>query len=71
MANSSTFEPTYTVSNFCLVEDLSKAKLYEFWKAGKGPRFYKVGKSRRITHAARVEWHRRLEAEAMTDSEVA
>jgi hypothetical protein len=66
MADSSTFEPTYTVNNFCMVEDISKAKLYEFWKAGKGPRFYKVGKSRRITYAARIEWHRQLEAEAAT-----
>jgi hypothetical protein len=57
-------DPSYTVNEFCTQERISRSKLYEDWKAGKGPRFYWNGKHRRITHEARVEWQRGREAEA-------
>ena len=34
---------------------------------GKGPRFYMVGTVRRISHEARIEWQRQMEA-AVKDS---
>ena len=42
-------EPSYTVSEFCVAERVSRVALYEFWKQGKGPRFYMNGRCRRIT----------------------
>ena len=59
-----TFEPSYSVSEFCTAERISRVKLYQFWNQRKGPRYYKNGNRRRITHAARLEWQRMMEAEA-------
>ena len=36
--------------------------LYKLWSQGQGPRFYMVGTVRRISHEARIEWQRLLEA---------
>ena len=33
-------DPSYTVDEFCGAERISRVKLYEMWKDGKGPRFY-------------------------------
>jgi len=41
-------------------------QLYEFWKLGRGPLFYFNGRCRRITHAARIDWQRTMEARAET-----
>jgi hypothetical protein len=57
-------DPSYTVSEFCAAERISRVALYAFWKCGKGPRFYLNGRCRRITSAARMEWQREREAEA-------
>jgi hypothetical protein len=37
--------------------------LYKLWSQGKGPRYYMVGTVRRISHEARIEWQRQMEAE--------
>jgi hypothetical protein len=58
------FEPSYTVSEFCKAERISRVALYEFWKQGKGPRYYLNGRCRRITHAARLEWQHEMETRA-------
>ena len=58
-------EPTYTIDEFCIAERISRVALYEFWKRGKGPRYYMNGKCRRITHQARLIWQRQREAETM------
>ena len=55
-------EPSYTVNEFCVAERISRVALYDFWKQGKGPRFYMNGRCRRITHSARLEWQREMEA---------
>ena len=34
------FEPSYTVTEFCKAERISRVALYDFWKQGKGPRYY-------------------------------
>jgi len=38
--------------------------LYRAWSEGWGPKFYRVGVTRRITYRARLEWQREREAEA-------
>jgi len=38
--------------------------LYRAWSEGWGPKFYRVGVTRRITHRARLEWQREREAAA-------
>jgi hypothetical protein len=57
-------DPSYTVNEFCLAEKISRAQLYVDWANGRGPRFFYNGRSRRISHEARVEWRRAREAEA-------
>jgi hypothetical protein len=63
------YEPSYTVDELCAAERISRVKLYEFWKVGKGPRFYNNGRCRRITHRARLEWQAQMEAEASVASQ--
>jgi hypothetical protein len=63
--NFTPHEPSYTVDEFCTVERISRVKLYGFWKSGHGPRYYSNGRCRRITHTARLEWQRQMEAIAM------
>jgi len=53
---------SFTISEFCEAERISRAFLYKLWSQQKGPRFYYVGSVRRISHEARLEWHRQLEA---------
>jgi hypothetical protein len=55
---------SYTINEFCKAERLSRATLYRLWAAGQGPRWFHVGAAKRISHEARTEWRRRLEAEA-------
>jgi hypothetical protein len=55
-------ETSYTITEFCQAERISRAMLYKLWSQGKGPRFYYVGSVRRISHEARLEWHRQCEA---------
>jgi hypothetical protein len=60
------YEPSYTVDEFCKAERISRVALYGMWKDGRGPRFYMNRRCRRITHAARVEWQRTIEARTQT-----
>jgi len=55
-------EPSYTVDEFCKAERISRVALYSMWRDGRGPSFYMNGRCRRITHAARIEWQREMEA---------
>ena len=48
-------DPTLTVDQFCRAENISRSMLYRAWAEGWGPKFYKVGVTRRITHRARLE----------------
>ena len=57
-------DQSYTIDEFCTVERLSRAMLYKLWAQGNGPRWFQVGNRRHISHEARTEWRRRLEAEA-------
>lgn len=55
---------SYTPDEFCEAERMSRSKLYQMWSHGKGPRWFQIGNRRRISHEARIEWRRKLEAEA-------
>ena len=55
-------DQSYTVDEFAEAERMSRSMVYKLWSQGQGPRFYMVGTVRRITHEARLEWHRQLEA---------
>jgi hypothetical protein len=68
--NFTPYEPSYTVDEFCAAERMSRVKLYELWKHGKGPRFYNNGRCRRITHGSRLDWQRAREAEAARSTAV-
>jgi len=59
-----TFEPSYTIDEFCEAERISRSKLYQHWKEGCGPLFYWNGVTRRITHRARLQWQAEREAAA-------
>jgi hypothetical protein len=67
-SNFTPVEPSYTVNEFCAAERISRVKLYEAWKDGTGPRFYRNGRCRRITHKARLDWQAQREAEASSEA---
>jgi hypothetical protein len=57
-------DPSFTVDGFCRAEVISRSQLYDFWREGKGPRFYWNGAHRRITAEARRDWQKEREREA-------
>jgi hypothetical protein len=64
-SNPHTYEPTYSVDEFCAVEQICRENLYKAWREGRGPRYYYNGARRRISHQARLDYQREREAEAM------
>jgi hypothetical protein len=52
----------YTVNEFCAAHRISRAKLYQLWAAGLGPRFMHVGTKRIISIEAAADWRRAGEA---------
>jgi hypothetical protein len=63
-ASAEVNDPSLTVDQFCRAENISRSMLYRAWAEGWGPKFYKVGVTRRITHRARLEWQRERETAA-------
>jgi len=57
-------DASLTIDEFCKAEKISRSMLYRAWSEGWGPRFYRVGVTRRITYRARLEWQREREAAA-------
>lgn len=57
---------TYSVTEFCKAEGIGKSTLYDLWRIGKGPVYYRIGASetgpRRITEEDRRQWHERCRA---------
>lgn len=64
VASAEVHDPSLTVDQFCRAENISRSMLYRAWSEGWGPKFYRVGVTRRITHRARLEWQREREAAA-------
>jgi hypothetical protein len=54
----------YTVTEFCQVTRQSRNSLYTQWKQGIGPRYYLVGKHRRISIEAAADYVREREQAA-------
>jgi hypothetical protein len=63
-ASISAPDASLTIDEFCRAEKISRSMLYRAWSEGWGPRFYRVGVTRRITYRARLEWQREREAAA-------
>jgi hypothetical protein len=64
----------YDIARFCDSHNVSRTKLYKLWREGRGPKFFKLGKSLRITAEAAAEWRAAMQAEtdaliALTESE--
>jgi hypothetical protein len=57
-------DASLTIDEFCKAEKISRSMLYRAWSEGWGPRFYRVGVTRRITYRARLDWQRDREAAA-------
>ena len=68
-ASFSAPDASLTIDGFCRAERISRSMLYRAWSEGWGPRFYRIGVTRRITHRARLEWQREREAEAAAERE--
>jgi hypothetical protein len=60
-------DPSFTVDEFCRAERMSRSALYKQWQQGKGPRFYLVGNSRRISAQARFDYQRDRESVAAAE----
>jgi hypothetical protein len=52
----------FTVAEFCDAHRISRAKLYQLWKAGIGPRVLRIGSKVIITCEAAADWRREREA---------
>ena len=63
-ASFSTPDPSLTINEFCQAEKISRSTLYRAWSEGWGPKFYRIGVTRRITYRARLKWQREREAAA-------
>jgi hypothetical protein len=63
-ASFSAPDASLTIDEFCQAEKISRSMLYRAWSEGWGPKFYRVGVTRRITYRARLEWQLEREAAA-------
>ena len=54
----------FTILEFCAAHRLSRAKLYQLWNEGVGPRVLKVGTKVLISAEAAAQWRRDREAAA-------
>lgn len=64
-------DASLTIDEFCQAEKISRSMLYRAWSEGWGPKFYRVGVTRRITYRARLEWQREREDHAASVGRVA
>ena len=55
---------SFTIEEWCRHRRISRAKLYQLWQAGKGPRRLRVGTRVTITREADDDWRREREAES-------
>lgn len=63
-------DPSFTISDFCAAEKISRSMFYKLKKQNKAPRTYHVGTTTRISYDARQEWRRALEAETSADEAI-
>ncbi len=55
---------SYTISQFCTAENISRATFFKLQRAGTGPELLRIPHSNivRVTAAARRAWHLRMES---------
>jgi predicted DNA-binding transcriptional regulator AlpA len=53
-----------TVDDFCTSHGISRGLFYNMSRRGEGPRTFKIGRCRRISQAAALEWIAAQEAAA-------
>jgi hypothetical protein len=53
-------QSVYTIAEYCAVEKISRARLYDEWKNGEGVEFFRRGTRVLITNEARLRHHERL-----------
>ena len=54
----------FSIDEFCRAHRVSRATLYNLWKAGRGPRFIKLAQRRLISVEAAAAWRREMESES-------
>jgi predicted DNA-binding transcriptional regulator AlpA len=54
-------QEAYSPEQFCVLFAISRSSLYKAWREKRGPKFYKIGQSVRISREAAVEWIHDLE----------
>lgn len=57
----------FTLDEFCRSFRVSRTRLYQFWKEGRGPRYIQNGARRIITAEAASDWCREREADAYAE----
>jgi len=57
-----------TISHFCTKYGISRSTLYEMWRSGTGPKYFKAGTAVRITDRAGTEWEFEREAAAALEN---
>lgn len=57
-------QAAYTILEFCHSHRLSRAKLYQLWDQGAGPRIMRIGAKVLISAEAAAQWRRDREAAA-------
>ena len=62
---------SFTIDEWCKHRRIGRWKLYEFWKQGRGPRFYMNGPRRLISDEADADWIKEQEAAAQTPAGLA
>jgi len=52
----------FTINEFCQRFRVSRSALYALWRAGRGPKIFRIGRSARISTDAAKEWVAEREA---------
>ena len=53
--------PSYTIDQFCAAEGFTPTTYFKLRKLGLGPKEMRIASLVRITHRARIDWHRERE----------
>jgi hypothetical protein len=59
----------FAVCEWCDRNSVSRTQLYKLWHQGRGPRFFWLGKQKRISIEADIAWRAQMQAEADTLTE--
>jgi hypothetical protein len=57
-----------TINQFCSDNSISRTRLYQLWKEGRGPKFFLNGTHRRISAESAAAWLRDMEAAASAEA---